>query len=165
MVTGKLTGEMAELVFEEADPREGDAAALIERLTAELAERYDFLDDGTGNFRPEDVSGHGAAFLVGRVNGVAIACGALKPMLPGVGELKRIFVTPEYRGNGVGRKLLKALEERGKNFGYSTLRLETGVRQPESLRLYEAAGFQRIPNFEPHVGSEWSVCYEKVISE
>lgn len=149
------------LIVEPTDPRSAEAAELIHRLTAELAARYDFLDDGTGNFTPDDALVAGAAFLVGRVGPRAVACGALRPLESGVAEIKRIFVVPEHRGRGYGKLLLMELERRAVACGYSRLRLETGDRQPESIALYEGAGFQRIQNYGPYVDSRWSVCFEK----
>ncbi|MBA3316381.1 MAG: N-acetyltransferase [Planctomycetaceae bacterium] len=151
------------LLVELADPRSSEAAELIRRLTDELTARYDFLDDGAGNFRAEDALVAGAAFLIGRAEGQAAACAALRPMTPGVGEIKRVFVDPRHRGRGYGRALLAELERIARELGYHTLRLETGTRQPESIRLYESSGYRRIPNFEPYVESHWSVCYEKTL--
>lgn len=152
---------VAPLNIERADPTSREAAELIAGLTAELTARYDFLDDGTGNFRPEDATSPGAAFLIGRVDGRAVACAALRPLAPGVGEVKRVYVAPAYRGRRYGLLLLAEVERLAVDFRYHVLRLETGTRQPESLALYERAGFRRIPNFEPYVESDWSVCYEK----
>jgi GNAT superfamily N-acetyltransferase len=149
---------------ERAEPMSREAAELMDRLTAELTARYDFLDDGTGNFRPEDANSPGAAFLIGRVDGLAVACAALKRMADGIGEVKRVYVSPEFRGRRYGLSLLAEVEQLAVGFGYHTLRLETGTRQPESLALYERAGYCRIPNFEPYIESHWSVCFEKQLS-
>ncbi len=141
-----------------------EASELMRRLTEELAARYDYLDDGTGNFRPEDVQNDRAVFLIGRIGDVAVACAALKPVSGRVGELKRVFVARSCRGRGYGRELLREIEHLAVEFGYDTLRLETGTRQPESLRLYETSGYRRIPNYEPYVDSDWSVCFEKTLA-
>ena len=58
-----------------------DAARLIAELSTELARRYDFTDDGSGHFRPEDVVVPRSVFLIGRLNGRAVACGAVRPLL------------------------------------------------------------------------------------
>jgi putative acetyltransferase len=154
---------VAPMIIERADPMSREATELMTRLTAELTARYDFLDDGTGNFRPEDATSAGAAFLIGRVDGIAVACAALRRMAPGVGEVKRVYVAPSHRGRRYGRLLLADIERLAVGFGYHTLRLETGTRQPESFALYERAGYRRIPNFEPYIESHWSVCYEKML--
>ena len=152
-------------IIEAADPRSPAAVRLIEALTVELVARYDGEDDGTGNFRPEDVLVAGAAFVVGRIGDSAVACGAFRPLEPGVAELKRIYVAAEHRGRGLAGRLLAELERRAVAAGYAMLRLETGTRQQESMRLYERCGYRQIPNFGPYALSRWSVCYEKAIGE
>ena len=144
-----------------ADPRSPDATALIRALSAELARRYDFADDGSGDFRPEDALVARSVFLVGRVAGRAVACGAYRPLDGDVAEIKRMFVASDCRGRGYGRAILAELEGRAWADGYATTRLETADRQPDAIRLYERAGYSRIPNFGIYAGSERSVCFEK----
>lgn len=95
-----------------------------------------------------DVSGLLASnvrFLVARTaEGVAIGCGAIllgEEQGTSVAELKRMWVSPRARGEGLGRRLLKALEGAARQEGVAELRLETGVRQPEARALYDAAGY------------------------
>src|SRR5690606_11260583 len=137
----------------------------MKQLTHELVARYDGEDVGTGNFQPDDVLAPGGAFFVVRVADEAIGCGGFKRLDRGAAELKRIYIAPAYRGRGYAAMLLGELERRAAAAGYRLLRLESGTRQPESLRLYERCRYQRIPNFGPYVGSPWSVCYEKSISD
>lgn len=138
-----------------------DAIRLISELSAELACRYDFADDGSGHFRPEDVVVARSVFLIGRLNGRAVACGAVRPLEGDVGEVKRMYVEPATRGRGLSKRLLAALEDVARNMGYAALRLETADRQPEAIRLYESAEYHRIEPFGPYVGSERSICFEK----
>jgi putative acetyltransferase len=138
-----------------------DAAKLIAELSSELARRYDHVDDGAGHFRPEDVVVPRSVFLIGRFAGRPVACGALRPLEGDVGEVKRMYVKPEARGRGLSKRLLLALEDAARRMGYAALRLETGDRQPEAIRLYESAGYQRIARFGIYIGSERSVCFEK----
>src|SRR5262245_58979566 len=70
-------------------------------------------------------------FLVARREGPALGCGALVLGEDGEAELKRMFVTPEARRGGIGRRILEALEAAGRAEGVRVIRLETGVRQPE----------------------------------
>jgi GNAT superfamily N-acetyltransferase len=80
-----------------------------------------------------------------------------------VAEVKRMYVHPAHRGRGIGRAILSKLESLARLYGYTTMRLETGVRQPEAIHLYESAGFLRIPCYYPYSDSPLSVCYEKFI--
>jgi ribosomal protein S18 acetylase RimI-like enzyme len=72
-----------------------------------------------------------------------------------------MFVLPEFRGRGIARHILMALESTAQERGYSTLRLETGTRQPEVIGLYKSAGYGEIPCFGEYAGDLFSVCFEK----
>ena len=141
--------------------RTDDALTLIRHLSAELGTRYG--DDGAGAFSPDDMDAPGAAFVIARVNGQPVGCGALRPMEPGVGEVKRMYVEPDMRGRGLSRQILQKLEDTAREFGYTTLRLETGLKQPEAIGLYETAGYGRIPPYGHYVNSPHSVCFEKAL--
>lgn len=80
------------------------------------------------------------------------------------GELKRMFVLPETRGLGIGRRLLDHLEEHARAAGVRTLRLETGIYQPEALRLYERAGYVRRGPFGEYGHDPLSVFMEKSLA-
>jgi GNAT superfamily N-acetyltransferase len=149
----------------EEDPRSAVAAALIAELSAELAAAYpEYGGDGSGAFKPDDVLMPKAAFVVAWRGDEAVGCGALRPMNhPGVGEVKRMYVRPVARGVGISRLVLAALEDRAREFGYRALRLETAIRQPQAIGLYESSGYQRIDCYGTHTDRQLSVCYEKVL--
>jgi putative acetyltransferase len=98
--------------------------------------------------------------LVARERGVALGCGAWQLQGDGSAELKSMFVVPEARGHGVGRAILAAIEDalRGR---VGMLRLETGIRQPAAIRLYESAGFGRRGPFGSYPDDPLSVFMEK----
>ena len=148
-----------------ADPSSPEAVTLTRQLSAELARRYDFVDDGGGRFKPDEALLPGSAFLIGRVDGHPVACGALRPLSPGVAEIKRMFVLPSWRGRGLSKILLTELEERARALGYTVVRLETGDRQLEATRLYRGAGYRQIEKYGPYVTSLRSLCYEKRLAE
>jgi putative acetyltransferase len=150
-----------DVVVERADILSGEARSLIEALNAELSSRYP--EDGATHFRldPDEVApGHGA-FLVARRTGRPVGCGAVRRIEAGIGEVKRMYVSPEARSGGVGRAVLTALENETRALGLVRLVLETGIRQPEAIALYERAGFSRIPAFGEYVHSPLSVCMAK----
>lgn len=149
------------LDIQPADPRCPEAAGLIRALSDELARRYDYTEDGSGNFKPEDVLVARAGFVVGWAGGKAVACGAFRPMEPEVAEIKRMFVLPDHRGHGYSKAILADLEKRAGDCGYTTIRLETGNRQPEAIGLYQRAGYRRIPNFGIYGDVDSSLCFEK----
>src|SRR5262245_25667624 len=135
MVTGS---SLAELAIAPQDPHSADARRLIAALSAEMVARYPGVD-GSGDFTPDDVLVPGGAFVVARLAGRAVACGALRPMRDDIGEVKRMYVEPGLRGRRIGRAVLAELEAVARRLGYGRLWLETGLRQPEAIRAYEAA--------------------------
>jgi putative acetyltransferase len=143
------------------DPRGPEAAELISALSAELARRYDYMEDGSGGFRPEDALGPRGAFVIGRIGGRPIACGAIRPLEEDVAELKRVFVKVGFRGRGYSKAIVGELERQARRRGYRIMRLETGVRQPEAIALYESLGYHRIPNYGEYRDSGLSLCFEK----
>jgi ribosomal protein S18 acetylase RimI-like enzyme len=148
-----------QLVLGVEDPDSPDARLLIAHLSAELGALYG--DDGSGAFSPEDVRVAGGAFLVARWDAQPVGCGALRPFAEGVGEVKRMFVEPHARGRGIARRILAELEAAACRCGYDRLRLETGIHQTQAIRLYESAGFLRIPCFGKYAHTPLSICFEK----
>jgi putative acetyltransferase len=148
-----------------ADATSAEAALLIAQLSAELASLYDHADDGSGHFDPKDVGVPRSVFLIGRLHGQAVACGAIRPLVSDVCEVKRMYVAPDARGRGFSRLILSALEVSAREMGYLALWLETGDRQPAAISLYESAGYRRIAPFGIYVGSERSICFEKRLTE
>ena len=102
-----------------------------------------------------------ALFVVAYANGRAVGCGGLRPLEPGMAEIKRMYVVPEWRGRGVSGAVLSALEAAARRRGWTTLRLETGPAQTAAIRFYERSGYVRIPGFGPYVGQPMSVCYQR----
>jgi len=145
-----------------ADPFGPEATLLIARLSAELAAMYpEYSDSGAGAFQLADAVAPRSAFLIAWLGGKPVACAAVRPMDPGVAEFKRLYVEPDVRRRGIAGRLLAALEEKAREFGYVAVRLETGVRQPGSIRVSESAGYQRIANYGIYAGNPLSVCFEK----
>ena len=103
-------------------------------------------------------------FLVARLGDNVIGCGAVVIQHDGVekwGELKRMWVAAAQRGGGHGRAILQTLETLARQEGVSVLRLETGIRQPEALRLYRASGYQECAPFAGYALDPLSVFMEK----
>lgn len=81
-------------------------------------------------------------FAVARnVDGAAVGCGAIL-VTPEYGEVKRMFVHPSARGQGVARRLLGMLETEALARGCRQFMLETGPSQPEAIGLYERLGYR-----------------------
>ena len=86
-------------------------------------------------------------FLVGYRDDVAVCGGGLKRLPDGACEIKRMYVVPEARGQGVARELLHALEDAARGLGYAIARLDTGPRQAHAQAFYEREGYRPVGNF------------------
>ena len=135
-----------------------DATLLIAALDADLNARYP--GEAVNGIDETAFETDGGTFVVGYLNGVPVACGALRPFEDAI-EVKRMFVTADQRGRGLARQMLTFLEDIARKRGFTRAILETGSGQPEAIALYEATGWQRIANFGKYVGNEWSVCFGK----
>ena len=89
-------------------------------------------------------------------------CGALHDLGDGICEMKRMFVPPQDRGQGVGGSLVGHIIGDARAAGYRLMRLDTSHRQDEAMRLYEKAGFRRVPAYYPvsPAMADWLVFFE-----
>lgn len=149
------------LRFVRTDSSNPDFMALVRILDAVLAE----LDGPEHEFYAQFHMTHSLRHVVLVMYGdKAIGCGAIKQLDPGVVEIKRMFVQPDYRGQAVGSSILSALEVWAREMGMKKCMLETGRRQPDAIRLYTKNGYREIPNYGQYVGMANSICFEKTIS-
>jgi len=146
-----------ELSFRVEPSGEPPARDLLAAMEAELVDLYGFDTIGnTPSATPRDFNQPGGGFLVLYRGEDAIACGGIKPLDPGTGEIKRMYVVPEERSRGHARRLLTALEELAAELGHTTVRLDTGIRQPHAHALYSSAGYREIPDYNANVyASYW----------
>jgi putative acetyltransferase len=149
------------LVLAETDPKASEVATLIAALDDHLRELYPGMP--IHGIEPEAFRRSGGIFLIGRVNGVAVACGAIRPLGEGVGEIKRMFVRPDHRRSGFAPVLLAALEQAAAERGYRAIRLETGENQIAAIRLYESAGYRPISAYGDDNSDSRSLYFEKAI--
>lgn len=136
-------------VFEQCDPARPPASALIEAVLAE----YDAVAGrelrGGPSATPTDFSPPHGAYLVGFIDGEPACGGGLKDLGDGAAELKRLYVTPAFRGRGLARELLANLEGIARDLGYRVVRIDSWK---PSKGLYLATGYLEIPeyNSNPH---------------
>ena len=139
------------------------AAPLVDALGAELLERYGEPDADPDHLTAADLAPPHGAFVVAWVGSTAAGCGGLRRYDDRVGELKRMYVTPDRRGEGVARAVLAALEDRARRLGYGRLVLETGVRQPEAIGLYESSGYVEIERYGFYRSAPLSRCFARTL--
>ena len=132
---------------------------LLAALDADLDERYGGgtpVAAETGEFVPPD-----GDFLVAYADGEPVACAGYRRYDATTAELKRMYVRPEARGQGLARRLLAELEASAGAAGYQRMWLETGVPQHEAMSLYVAAGYERIAPFGQFAWAPEQRCYGK----
>jgi putative acetyltransferase len=133
------------------------ASALVGAMVAEMSARYG--GDGASPIAGDDFEPPDGVFLVGAVDGRDVACGGLRLLAPGVGEVKRMYVDPSVRGQGCARALLRALLDHARARGLHEVRLETGLLQPEAIGLYASEGFTPIAPYGYYKDEPLSRCF------
>jgi putative acetyltransferase len=142
-------------------PDSADAVVLIAELEAHLDPLYP--KQSRHGYSVEQLLAQAVAFFVLRQGDTPAGCGGIQLFGTEYGELKRMYVRPQFRGSGFGKLLLDHLADYARAHGVGLLRLETGIHQTAAIRLYERMGFQRIPPFGPYFEDPLSLCYEKRI--
>lgn len=142
-------------------PDTADAQLLIEELEAHLAPFYPATS--RHGYSVEKLIKQGVAFFVTRHEGTPAGCGGVQFFNGEYGELKRMFVRPQFRGLGLAKLMLNHLEQYTLEHGIHVMRLETGIHQTEAIGLYEAMGYRSIPPFGEYVDDPLSRFFEKRI--
>jgi GNAT superfamily N-acetyltransferase len=93
-----------------------------------------------------------------------VGTGALRGIDAEHGEVKRMYVDPEYRGSGVSTQILRTLEDDARGRGWNRVVLETGDTMLPAQRFYARNGYEPIPLFGPYVGSGLSLCFAKALT-
>lgn len=147
-----------------------DAMKLNDLVQAEYAERYgdgDLTVMDAAHFEPP----RGLYLLVYDTDGTPVASGGWRAQDAspegfgdGDAEIKRMFVMREARGRGLARALLAELEASATAAGRTRMVLETGLKQPEAIALYESSGYAPVPKFGYYRHDELSVCMGKPLT-
>jgi DNA-binding MarR family transcriptional regulator/GNAT superfamily N-acetyltransferase len=152
-VVERLLREAAIDVRVEA-PDSADARWCLDEYFRELAQRFETgFDPAKSNpAHDEEMLPPAGFFVVARLDGRPVGCGALKRKNETTGEIKRMWTAPSARGQGVARRVLRTLEAKAREFGLKTLRLETNRKLEEAQALYRKEGFREVDPFneEPY---------------
>jgi len=143
-------------------PLTEDLRAMILELNAIL----DSLTPEEANFSmsAEDMAGPETTVFVARINGSAAACGALHRHAGGIGELKRFYARPDYRGQGLARQILDHIVDRATVEGFAELVLETGHNYDAARCLYHTAGFNQCGPVLDYPESPHSIFYSRPLA-
>ena len=130
-------------------PASDDAQYCLGQYFEELSRRFEGGFDPARSLPIDEAEikpPHGA-FLVMRLQGRPVGCGAFKRLDQDAAYLKRMWIADEARGLGLGRRLLKELEDRAGSYGYRTAKLETNKSLTQAIRLYHRSGYREVPPF------------------
>lgn len=152
------------ILIKQVDPLQNhDLMQLISSLDQYLFERYPSDEVFVVDFSDPKIND--TIFMMAYDGARPVGCGAIRPIASEVVELKRFFVVPEYRQQGIGALILTQLEAVACELNYSVLRLETGAQQPESIKFYKKHGYYEIERYGEYASCESSLCYEKRLSD
>lgn len=132
-----------------ADPLSVDVQACLERYFAEIASRFPggFDRQAGGAAAVEEFTPPTGCMLLARLGGQPVGCGAIRTLSPGMGEIKRMWVSRQVRGLGVGRRLLEELELFARDRQWRAVRLDTNASLNEAIGLYLRSGYREIARF------------------
>jgi GNAT superfamily N-acetyltransferase len=152
------------LVTAESQDHWLQARLLVEAYAASLDVDLSFQDFGyeVENLAAEYAAPNGT-FLMAEEGGIHVGCIGLRRFAAGVGEIKRLYVSPGGRGRGVGRMLVEGVMAAGRRLGYARLVLDTLPSMKEAQKLYASFGFTPTApyRFNPVPGSAY---LEKLLS-
>lgn len=145
----------ASLITVEPEPADSaDARWCIAQYIEELGRRFEQGFDPSRSIpaAEADMTPPNGMLLVARLRGRPVGCGALKFHPGEPTELKRMWVDATARGLGLGRRLLRELEQQAADAGTTLIRLETNGSLTEAIALYRTAGYDEVPAFndEPY---------------
>jgi DNA-binding MarR family transcriptional regulator len=142
---------LAAIRVEVVDGDSADARACLDAYAADIGARFPEGYDPATLVPPHEVSGDAGVLLVAYEEGRPVACGALRTLEPGVGEIKHVWVRPEARRLGLARRLLEGLEQQAAERGFDVVRLDTHAALAEAQAMYRACGYTEIPRYNDDV--------------
>lgn len=171
VAVNRFVFDAASVFIRSSSPLDPRVAPLLVELDAYLYRVYpvdEFPPEINHILDPQALTHPSVTFLVAWAAGQAIGCGAVRRMTDedgAYGEIKRMFVKPEMRGYRIAEKILDQLDATVSVEGILRLLLETGVRQPEAIRLYERCGYSVRGSFGGYSDNFVSVFMEKLLVE
>jgi DNA-binding MarR family transcriptional regulator/GNAT superfamily N-acetyltransferase len=147
-----------EVAIRDADPDDPAALACVGAYYRLLAEKvpgtrpdmFTLPLTDAPKYRPPE-----GAFLIAWSDDLPIACVSLRPLEPGVAEVKRLWVDPIARGQGLARRLMRQIEARARDLGHDRLKLDSNTVLTEAIALYRSDGWQEIAPYTGAPANIW----------
>jgi DNA-binding MarR family transcriptional regulator len=137
----------ATVTFSPADPSSDVARDVVGRYFAEIGRRFGFEPSAETDKDAKLLVPPAGLFVVAVSDGDPVACGGLQTIAPGMGELKRMWVHDDWRGAGLGSRLLRHLEHQSRALGHAILRLDTNGALSEAIAMYQRSGYLAIARY------------------
>ncbi|MDP4262283.1 MAG: GNAT family N-acetyltransferase [Bacteroidota bacterium] len=142
------------------NPADTDFRQLVALLDKDLRDRYGDQQSFFDQFNKLDTIQYA---VVAYNDAAPVGCGALRAFKENMVEVKRMYVETAFRGQGIGGMILRELESWAKDLNFYACVLETGMKQPEAIRLYQKKGYMAIPNYGQYQDVDDSVCMKKIV--
>lgn len=160
LATADLLVRAATIHLREVLPSDPMAVTAVARYVDELVGRFPAgFDPGVPAPDAVFTPARGGIFVVATSDGVPVACGGIQQIGDGIGEVKRMWVDGDWRGAGLGARMLRDLEDRAVALGHHTVRLDTNSALTEAIALYDRSGYRRIERYNDNPHAE--VFFEK----
>jgi len=156
LATADLLVRAATVHLREVDPRAPAAVTAVDQYFAELDRRFPRGFDAE-SARAADAAAMApgvGTFVVATSDGRPVACGGIQTIAPAVAEIKRMWVDDQWRGAGLGSRLLRHLEALARSRGHDVVRLDTNGTLAEAIAMYDRAGYRRIERYNDNPYAE-----------
>ena len=151
------------MTYKRTTASDPDFKALVVDLDNDLWARYPDIQQ---DFAPFNFVDESFRVILAQEDEASIGCGCFRLMKEkDVVEIKRMYVAPSFRSQGIGKMILQKLEQWAMEEKFMEAKLETGIRQPEAIAAYEKSGYMLIPNFEPYIDVKESICMMKQLTK
>jgi len=156
LATADLLVRAATVHLRTVPPTDPAAVAAVGQYVAELDRRF------PAGFDPGDATASDSVamspptgvFVVATSDGEPVACGGVQQIGPEVGEIKRMWVHPDWRGAGLGARMLAHLEDRARGLGHRRVQLDTNGSLVEAIALYQRAGYRAVERYNDNPYAE-----------
>lgn len=142
-----LVVRAATVKLEPVDPASAVARDVVDRYFAEIGRRFGFDASGESEKDMKLLVPPTGVFVVAVSDGDPVACGGVQEIAPNTGELKRMWVHDDWRGAGLGSRLLRHLEDQADRLGNTIVRLDTNAALTEAITMYGRAGYRPVDRY------------------